>query len=58
MGTLDLLGHDIISCIIVGPALCHKLAKRRAPLIVSSVYKIKAWKRGMYLYYLIPLIPC
>jgi hypothetical protein len=39
-GTLDLLGHDVIGCIIVRPALCCKRLESRVFLMSSSVHEI------------------
>jgi hypothetical protein len=57
MGTLELLGHDSVGCVIVRPALCRKRLEGRVFLIDSSVYEIKMKGCGTYLYYFIPLIP-
>src|ERR1700736_5878778 len=45
MGTLRLLGHDVIGCIIVRPALCRKRLETRVFLMYSSAHeiKIKEW---------------
>ena len=49
MGTLGLLGHDVIGRVIVRPALCPKRLESRVFLMSSSVQEINI-KNGTYLH--------